>query len=334
MKVAIVVLNWNGRALLEEFLPSVVRYSPEAEVIVADNASTDDSVSWLQENFPQVQIIQNEKNAGYAGGYNLALKNLDQDIFILLNSDVEVTEGWLSPIIRIFESDEKVAAVQPKLLDYKNRGYFEYAGAAGGFIDKFGYAFCRGRIFESLEKDSGQYNEDAEIFWASGACLAIRKTAFYEAGGLDEDFFAHQEEIDLCWRLKNLGYKIKCCGNSRVYHLGGATLSNMNPQKTYFNFRNNLFLLLKNLPARNLIPVIFARMILDGLAAFRFLFKGQFPHFFAVFRAHISFYSAALAMWRKQKGLSKSANYYAIRSIVFAYFLQQKKEFRKLRENY
>ncbi len=247
MKVAVVILNWNGRKLLEQFLPSVLIYSQkEATVYVADNASTDDSVLFIEENHPEVKIIQNSSNGGYAKGYNDALKNLTEDIFILLNSDVEVTPNWINPIISEFKKDSTLVAVQPKILDYNNKDYFEYAGAAGGFIDKLGYPYCRGRIFNTLEKDQGQYNDIKEIFWATGACLFVNKDAFWNIGGFDEDFFTHQEEIDLCWRLKAKKGTIKYIGKSTVYHVGGATLAAANPKKTFYNFRNTLLALLKN----------------------------------------------------------------------------------------
>ena len=220
MTIAVVILNWNGIDLLKKFLPTVIEYSPEANVYIADNASTDKSVNYVKNTHPSVKIIQNRVNGGYAKGYNDALKDLDEDIFILLNSDVQVTPHWLEPLIAIFESQHLVAAVQPKILDYNNPEYFEYAGAAGGYIDRFGYPFCRGRIFDHLEKDRGQYDDEEEIFWASGACLAIRKDVFYEVGALDENYFAHQEEIDLCWRLYNFGYKVKYTSSSQVYHVG------------------------------------------------------------------------------------------------------------------
>ncbi|MDT0688505.1 glycosyltransferase family 2 protein [Salegentibacter sp. F188] len=330
MKTAVVILNWNGKHLLEQFLPSVTSHSPEATVYVADNASTDDSVEFLRKNFPQVSIIQNETNGGYAKGYNDALRNLDEDIFILLNSDIEVTPGWLRPIIGIFEHSPKVGAVQPKILDYKNKSYFEYAGAAGGFIDKYAYPFCRGRIFDEIEKDNGQYNDDTTIFWASGACLAIRKEAFLAAGGLDQDFFAHQEEIDLCWRLNNLNYSIRYASKATIYHVGGATLSSINPMKTFFNFRNSLYLIIKNVPSPQVFWVLFMRMILDGLAAFRFLGQGRFNHFFAVFRAHLSFYSSISAMRKKRKNFPKKEQYYKTESVVYAHYLRGRKKFLEL----
>lgn len=330
MKVAIVILNWNGKELLEQFLPSVIEYSKEAVIYVADNASTDASVEFLNLNFPQVNILQNNRNAGYAGGYNLALKSVKEDIHILLNSDVEVTENWLTPIIETFEEEPETAAIQPKILDYNKKGHFEYAGAAGGYIDKFGYPFCRGRIFQQLEEDHGQYNDDQYIFWASGACLAIRKTAFDEIGGLDEDFFVHQEEIDLCWRLLNRGYKIKYVGASRIFHLGGATLQNMNPKKTFFNFRNGLFLLLKNIEPSRLFYILMVRMILDGIAGLKFISEGKFNHFFAILKAHASFYRHYGKMQRKRPKEFIFRNYYFISSIVYAHFVLKKNKYDEL----
>ena len=246
MKIAVVILNWNGKDLLNKFLPSIIEYSEGAQIYVADNASTDDSVDFVIQNHPSVKIIQNQVNGGYAKGYNDALKTLSEDIYVLLNSDVEVTPNWLDPIISKFSKDNSIAAAQPKILDYKNKEYFEYAGAAGGYLDKLGYPFCRGRIFNTLEKDNGQYNDTTEIFWASGACLFVRANAFWEAGALDEDYFAHQEEIDLCWRIKAKGGKIIYDGSSEVFHVGGATLDSGSPEKTFYNFRNSLFNLLKN----------------------------------------------------------------------------------------
>ncbi|WP_417887176.1 glycosyltransferase family 2 protein [Zunongwangia sp.] len=330
MKTAVVILNWNGQKLLELFLPSVIQFSPEATIYVADNASTDTSIKFLKENYPQIQLILNTENGGYAKGYNEALKHLTEDIFILLNSDVEVTKNWLTPILSIFKEDANTAAVQPKLLDYNNRNYFEYAGAAGGFIDKYGYPFCRGRIFDTLEEDINQYNDVSEIFWASGACLAIRNKAFKEAGGFDNDFFAHQEEIDLCWRLKNNGYSIKYTSRSSVYHLGGATLNKMSPKKTYLNFRNSLFMLTKNLPKNKLWSILFFRMVWDGIAAMKFAIGGEFQHFLAVAKAHSSFYKNFLKMHKKRSSNKKITNYYNINSIIITYFIKNKKTFKKL----
>ncbi|MBZ9630842.1 glycosyltransferase family 2 protein [Salegentibacter sp. LM13S] len=331
MSTAVVILNWNGRDLLQQFLPSVVSFSEEANIYVADNASTDDSVSFVKENFPQVKIIQNTENGGFAKGYNDALFGLTEDVFVLLNSDVEVTEKWLKPILEIFKNEPKTAAVQPKILDFNKKDTFEYAGAAGGFIDKYGYPFCRGRIFETLEEDHGQYNDDAAIFWASGACLAIRKTVYWEAGALDEDFFAHQEEIDLCWRIHNLGYQIRSSGISSVYHVGGSTLDSMNPRKTFFNFRNNLYMLLKNVPAPNVYGILITRMILDGIAGMQFLAHGRFSHLYAILQAHIAFYRNFRKIYKKRKGVPKNPGYFQLKSIIWSYFCLSKTEFSKLK---
>lgn len=332
MKVAVVILNWNGRKLLEQFLPSVVNYSGDATIYVADNNSTDDSVKFLQSNYPKVNLIQNKRNLGYAGGYNLAFKSVAEEIVVLLNSDVEVSENWLEPILKTFEQEKEVAAIQPKILDFKRKEYFEYAGAAGGFIDKYGYPFCRGRIFQNLEKDQGQYDDDAYIFWASGACLAVRKSAFYEIGGLDEDFFAHQEEIDLCWRLQNQGYRIKYVSDSKVYHVGGATLANMNPKKTFFNFRNSLFMLLKNVEKSKIFQILLIRMLLDGIAGVKFLIEGKFSHLFAILEAHFSFYKHFKKMLKKRSKGSKSLKYYEITSIVYTHYLKGKSKFYELKK--
>ena len=291
IKTAVVVLNWNGKAWLEKFLANLVKHSQEATVFVADNASTDDSVDFTKSNFPSVKIIINASNGGYAKGYNDALKQIDAEYFVLINSDIEVTDEWLSPIIDLMDSDKKIAACQPKLLDYNNRNMFEYAGASGGFIDNLGYPFCRGRIFDSLEEDKGQYNDVIEVFWATGACLFVRANCFNAIGGLDEDFFAHQEEIDLCWRLKNKGYKIMVQPKSVVFHVGGGTLNAGSSFKTYLNFRNNLFMLFKNLPTYALFTKIPTRLVLDGVAAFTFLKQPRgLKHLLAIAKSHFSFY--------------------------------------------
>lgn len=271
MKVAIVILNWNGRQMMEQYLPSVVRYSADAEIIVADNSSTDDSIAWLASNYPQISVIRLEDNYGFAGGYNRALAQVDSEYYLLLNSDVEVTEGWLSPLMAAMEQYKEVVACQPKLLSYVEKDKFEYAGGAGGHLDRYGYPFCRGRIFDSMEQDKGQYNEPEEIFWATGACLLIRSAAFWKVGGFDERFFAHNEEIDLCWRLQQAGGRIFCFPESHVYHLGGGTLSASNPRKTFLNFRNNLTMLWKNLPQRELRKVMRIRFFLDYIAALKTL---------------------------------------------------------------
>jgi GT2 family glycosyltransferase len=321
VKTAVVILNWNGRQLLEKFLPSVISNSPEATVYVADNASTDDSVEFLHKNFPEVSIIHNEVNGGFAKGYNDALQDLREDIFILLNSDVEVTKGWISPLLREFEVSPETAAIQPKICDYRKKEFFEYAGAAGGYIDKFGYPYCRGRIFDHLEKDDGQYDDTIEVFWASGACMAIRREDFYRAGRFDENYFAHQEEIDLCWRLFNLGKKVKAVGASKVYHLGGGTLDTMNPRKTFYNFRNSLYNLLKNAPGRSVYFLIFGRLVLDALAGLKFLLEKRPAHLRAILQAHFSFYAHFNLFLRKRKSLPKQRKYYSKTSVVLAYFL-------------
>lgn len=329
MKIAVVILNWNGSALLRQFLPSVVEYSPEADIYVADNASTDDSIAVLQAEFPSVKIIRNDKNYGFANGYNEALKHINADIFALVNSDIEVTGNWLAPIARAFSADPQTAIIQPKIRDYKNKDYFEYAGAAGGFIDKYGYPFCRGRVFDTLEKDEAQYDDDCDIFWASGACFFIRSEVFRSLEGFDGDFFAHQEEIDLCWRAYNKNHKIRYVADSLVFHVGGATLQQGNPRKTYLNFRNSLSMLLKNLPFAKLLPVIFCRLVLDGIAGIQFVFQGKITHCMAIVNAHFSFYGSFSKFYKKRGG-SQSAKYYKVNSIVYNYFVQKRHTFTKL----
>lgn len=325
-KIAVVILNWNGAKLLEQFLPSVVAFSDEAKIYVADNASTDTSLEVIKNQFPSITIIQNDDNYGFAKGYNVALQNIEEEYLCLLNSDVEVTQNWLTPILSLFENNPEIGIIQPKILDYKNKAYFEYAGAAGGFIDKFGYPFCRGRIFDTIEKDNGQYDDEQTIFWASGACFFIRRTIFNQLKGFDDDFFAHQEEIDLCWRAFNLGYKAKYSTNSVVYHVGGATLNEGNPRKTFLNFRNSLLMLLKNLPENQLFFIILSRLCLDGLAGIQFIFKGKFKHCFAIIKAHFSFYSLINKTLKKRKQ-SQSQNYYQTKSIVYQYFIKNGKVF-------
>ena len=328
-KIAVVILNWNGAKLLEQFLPSVVEFSDEATIYVADNASTDDSIEVIKSQFPSVKIIQNTGNFGYAKGYNDALQEVEEEFYALVNSDIEVTENWLTPVLYLFESQPKTAIIQPKLLDYKKKTHFEYAGAAGGFIDKFGYPFCRGRIFETLEEDQNQYDDELEIFWATGACFFIRKDVFRELNGFDADFFAHQEEIDLCWRAFNLGYQTKYTSKSVVYHVGGATLNEGNPMKTYLNFRNSLLMLTKNLPKNQLLPILFIRLILDGLAGIQFIFKGKLMHCLAILHAHFAFYKCFRQVYNKRMAIQKP-NYYKITSIIISYFLKNGKVFAKL----
>ena len=328
MKIAVVILNWNGQKLLEQFLPSVMAFTKEATIYVADNASRDDSVLFLKTNYPEIQIIKNEGNYGFAKGYNEALQSIDADVFALVNSDIEVTENWLQPILKTFRNEPETAIIQPKILDYKNKKCFEYAGAAGGFIDKYGYPFCRGRVFETIEEDTKQYNDNAAIFWASGACFFIRKLVFEALNGFNEDFFAHQEEIDLCWRAFNKNHIIKYCYESTVYHVGGATLEKSNPQKTYLNFRNSLLMLLRNLPSNKIFSVIFVRLLLDGLAALQFLIKGQFRHFLAVIQAHFSFYFKIISTFKKRNGPHKQ-HYFYQKSIVYQYFIKKGIVFEK-----
>jgi len=332
VKIAIVILNWNGKQLLEEFIPSIVNYSnlPTIEIVVADNASTDDSVSFIQQNYPQIKIVENLKNGGYAKGYNDALQHVDADIYALVNSDIEVTKGWLSPIISLFQNEPETAIIQPKILDYKNKSKFEYAGAAGGFIDKYGYPYCRGRIFNNLETDNNQYDDSIEIFWATGACLFIRSEIFHELNGFDESYFAHQEEIDLCWRAKNLNKTIKYVGSSKVYHVGGATLKEASPRKTFLNFRNSLFSLVKNLPKNKIFIIVFSRLVLDGIAGIKFLLEFRPAHTFAIVKAHFSFYFHLPKMLKQLKGNDQKNNYYSIKSIVWDYYILGKKTFNKL----
>ncbi|MEW6469810.1 MAG: glycosyltransferase family 2 protein [Bacteroidota bacterium] len=335
-RVAVVILNWNGKKFLEKFIPGVIAHAPDyTEVIVADNASGDDSIAWLEKNHPSVRIIRNLSNGGYAKGYNDALSGLGHEYFVLLNSDVEVTANWIDPLIRMMDADPRIAACQPKILAYHNRTQFEYAGAAGGFIDKYGFPFCRGRIFDTYEEDTGQYNDTKEIFWATGACLFVRSELFRKAGGLDEDFFAHMEEIDLCWRLKNMGYAIMYNPGATVYHVGGGTLSKADPKKTFLNFRNNLVLLFKNHSSQYFLIKILLRMCLDGAAGLRFLFSGDIAHFWAVQRAHFSFYGRLGRTMAKRRAMKKLIARYATsaiyrRSIVLDYYLRGKKNFSEL----
>ena len=328
-KIAVVILNWNGAKLLEQFLPSVISFSDEATIYVADNASTDTSIEVIQNQFPSVKIIQNTGNFGFAKGYNEALKFVEEEYYALVNSDIEVTENWLAPILNIFETQPETAIIQPKLLDFKKKTHFEYAGGAGGFIDKFGYPFCRGRIFDTVEEDKNQYDDEMEIFWATGACFFIRKEVYRKLNGFDDDFFAHQEEIDLCWRAFNLGYKIKYTSKSIVYHVGGATLNEGNPRKTFLNFRNSLLMLTKNLPKNQLFPILFMRLCLDGLAGIQFILKGKFKHFWAIIEAHFTFYHLVFQFYKKRNTTQKS-NYYKINSIVYRYFIKNGKVFADL----
>lgn len=324
MTVAIAILNWNGKNWLDKFLPSIVSHSTEAEIYVIDNASTDDSIEFLKSHFPSIKIIQNPSNSGFAKGYNDGLKSVKADIFCLLNSDVEVTENWILPIMKLFSENSDIAAIQPKILDYYQKKKFEFAGAGGGLIDNLGYPYCRGRIFDDIEIDNGQYNDETEIFWASGCSLFIRSQDFWAMEGFDERFFAHQEEIDLCWRLQNAGRKIYYTGKSTVYHVGGGTLQKENPHKTYLNFRNNLTMMLKNLPSSKVFFILFFRLHLDGYAAFYLAYKNGWKFLFAVLKAHVYFYfQLPKSIQLRQK--SQIDPYYQTKWLMFKHFLRSKK---------
>jgi GT2 family glycosyltransferase len=328
MNIAVVILNWNGLQLLEQFLPSIIAFSPEATIYIADNASTDESIAFVQQHYPAIKIIKNNANFGFAQGYNEALKHIDAEIYALVNSDIEVTANWLLPVIETFKNEPQTAIIQPKILDFKNKTCFEYAGAAGGFIDQYGYPYCRGRLFKTIEKDIGQYDDEIEIFWASGACFFIRSVVYRELRGFDDDFFAHQEEIDLCWRAINKGYSIKYNYKSTVYHVGGATLQQGNPKKTFLNFRNSLLMLTKNVPKDNLYRILFSRMILDGIAGIQFLLQGKFSHFSAILKAHYSFYKLFSTAYKKRAHFQK-IKYYNIKSIVYQYYINSGKIFTR-----
>lgn len=337
-KIAIVILNWNGKKHLENFLPSVIQHSTQDDVViyVVDNGSSDDSVLFLKSKYPSIQLICFDKNHGFAGGYNKAVKLINAKYYIVLNSDVEVTPNWINPIVDLMESDQKVAAAMPKIKAYHDKDSFEYAGAGGGFIDKFGYPFCRGRILNQIEKDEGQYNDIKEVFWATGACMFVRASAFKELEGFDDDFFAHMEEIDLCWRFKNAGYKIMYNGNVEIYHVGGGTLPNNNPRKLYLNYRNNWFMLFKNLKRNKLIPILLVRYILDWASAFIYLLSFQFSFAARVFKAHFAFWLNLKMLRKKRKKIKKQFvadkhDEIFPKSIVFNFFVLKKKIFRELK---
>lgn len=335
-KVAVVILNWNGKSFLEKFLPSVTKFSKTHQIIVADNNSSDDSVSFLKQNYPNIKIINNPSNDGFAKGYNIALKQVSAEYYILLNSDVEVTENWINPIIELMDADPSIGACQPKILDYKHRDKFEYAGACGGFIDKYGYPFCRGRVFNVLENDNHQYDNEMEVFWATGACMFVRSEAFWKVGGFDEDYFAHMEEIDVCWRMKNIGYKIFVQPKSIIYHVGGGTLNKLSPRKTYLNFRNNLITVTKNAYSPFLVLKIIYRMILDGVAGLKFLLEGNGSHCIAVIKAHFSFYKMLPSTLKKRKQLKQLPGFNFARvgvydkNIVYMHFIKGKKTYSEL----
>lgn len=336
LKVAVVILNWNGRKYLEKFLPSVTKHSKseQVKVYVADNGSNDDSVQFIQENYPEIELVLLDKNYGFAGGYNKALAKIKAEYYVILNSDVEVTKNWIFPIIVKMDIDHSVAAAMPKIKSYHDKVYFEYAGAAGGFIDKYGYPFCRGRILDTIEKDEGQYDSESEIFWASGASLFIRSEVYHQQKGFDNDFFAHMEEIDLCWRIKNTGQKIMYYPDSEVFHVGGGALPNNNPRKLYLNYRNNLFLLYKNLPSQNRFIIVFIRMVLDGASAMVYLVTGKFQFFLVVMKAHFAFYLSLKKLWLKRKKLLKTNKINTgiyNKSIVYSYFISKKEKMSDLK---
>ena len=331
--VAVVILNWNGRKYLEQFLPSVQEHSAGALLVVADNASTDDSVSFLRAHYPLVRILPFSENHGFCEGYNKALLQIKADYFVLLNSDMEVTPHWLEPVISLMEADQGIAACQPKIKSFYRKSFFEYAGAGGGFIDFLGYPFCRGRLFETIEEDQGQYNDTVPVFWATGACMFVRAKAYREAGGLEPAFFAHMEEIDLCWRLQRMGYTIMYCGRSEVYHVGGGTLPKSSPRKTYLNFRNGLAMLYKNTAPNQAFKIISIRILLDWIAALKFFAGGDYKDMQAVFEAHH-------AVWRNRKYWQEQKRKLSFTerklkrlyngSIVLDYFIRRKKTFRSL----
>jgi GT2 family glycosyltransferase len=336
-EVAVIILNWNGAHFLEKFLPPLIRFTdPDiAEIWVADNGSTDDSLEMLNTKFPSVKTIVLGRNYGFAEGYNRALDQIGSPYCILLNSDVEVTENWLSPLYQAMKKNDRLGACMPKIKSWSDKDTFEHAGAAGGFIDKYGYPFCRGRIFNRIEKDTGQFDNNFNIFWASGACLMIRSDLYRRSGGLDPFFFAHMEEIDLCWRIKNRGYQIQFCWESTIYHIGGGTLPKRDHKKTYLNFRNNLILLYKNLPGRKLFPILFSRILLDWISILQFLLKLEFWNLYSVLRAHL-FILGHLRSIQKLRlenitidGLKTHPEIYP-GSIVYQFFIRGHKSFRKL----
>jgi GT2 family glycosyltransferase len=340
INIAVVILNWNGINFLKKFLPTLIKYSSleGVKIFIADNGSQDDSVSFTKKNYPEINIIQFDKNYGFAEGYNKALYQIEAKYFVILNSDVEVTENWISPLIELMENDDNIAACMPKIKSYSNNNFFEYAGAAGGFIDKFGYPFCRGRILSNIEEDKGQYDDTKEIFWATGACMFVRANLYKRAGGFDGFFFAHMEEIDLCWRLKNMGYKIMYSPKSTIYHVGGGTLPNNNPHKLFLNYRNNLILLYKNLPSNKLFIILFLRLILDCFSATIYLLNFQFRYFFSVVKAHFSFLSSLTKYRAKRLELLKFGkkfkhNEILNHSIVFDFFFKKMKKFSQLKLN-
>lgn len=331
-KISIVLLNFNGRQHLETFLPSVVTHSKPHAVYLVDNGSTDDSLSFVEENFPEVKIIRFEENNGFCGGYNKAIPLINSEYVVLLNTDVEVTPNWVDPLLHVFKNQPNVRAIQPQILDFKNKEYFEYAGAAGGFIDLMGYPFCRGRIFETLEKAEGKYQNEQKIFWASGSCLFIHRETYLELGGLDENFFAHMEEIDLCWRIWNAGFEVVYSPESTVYHLGGGTLNKSKPKKTYLNFRNGLSLLIKNEPAQQLWWKLPLRIMLDWTALLKFSLQSGPQHGLAILHAHLSTILSLPRTLEKRSKKSQSNQNIPIYKgfIAWQYFVKGRRKYSDL----
>lgn len=335
--ISIAILNWNGKNHLETYLPSVLNTNyPKFEIVVIDNASTDDSVEFLQNTYPSIRLIKLEKNTGYAGGYFHGLKQVDAEIICLLNSDVEVPSNWLDAIGKAFAENKQIGAIQPKILAHQRKDEFEYAGAAGGFIDSLGFPFCRGRIFQEVEKDLGQYDEPSTLFWASGACIFVRNEAYQAAGELDADFFAHMEEIDLCWRIQNAGFQIKYVPESVVYHLGGGTLAYGSPFKTFLNFRNSYYMLHKNLKGFEKFSKIFSHLLLDGIAGIKFLVDRQPSHCWAIVRAHWAYFkaipslNAKIKQYPARKPMSTLSGYLSS-NLVFNFYVKGKKKFSQLK---
>ena len=332
IKTAVVILNWNGEGFLKQFLPGVIKHSQDATVFVADNASTDNSIDYLESLGNAVKIIQLDKNYGFTGGYNKALKQIDAEYFVLLNSDVEVRACWIQPIIDLMDGNKSIGICQPKIKAFHQPSHFEYAGASGGFIDWMGYPFCRGRLFNHLEEDKGQYNNNLEVFWATGACMFIRADLYHQLGGLDENFFAHMEEIDLCWRAQLLGQKVMVVPSAEVYHVGGGTLPKNNPRKTFYNFRNNLMMMYKNLPASKLFSVIPIRLILDGVAGIKFMLQGDLKDTIAVIKAHFAFYGCLIkGKLKRSQNCANSPKTIYPNSILWAYFIKGIRNYNELK---
>lgn len=337
IKVAVVILNWNGLSFLKQFLPGVIKNTKEngVEIFIADNGSSDGSVEYAKTLLPENNIVQFDQNYGFALGYAKALDAINAEYFVLLNSDVEVVKGWVKPVIELMDNDKSIAACMPKIRAFHQKDFFEYAGASGGFVDKFGFPFCRGRILTEIEKDHGQYDDVKQVFWATGACMFVRAEYYHNVGGLDGDFFAHMEEIDLCWRFNNAGYKVMVCPDVHVFHIGGGTLPNNNPRKLFFNFRNSLFMLYKNLPKRHFKRAMLARLIIDGVAAVKFLLGFQFPFLIAVLKAHIAFWKNIKTLKAKrafvQKKVERDTRFLPSQNFLLVdFFLKKKKKFSEL----